>query len=54
MGTIFDTALAEDADLIAIATHGRSGLSQGFYGSVAAGVLNRADRPLLVTRSRSD
>jgi nucleotide-binding universal stress UspA family protein len=40
------------ADLIAIASHGRTGLSRVFYGSVAAGVLHRVDRPLLVVRSR--
>lgn len=49
---IIDTAEREDVDLIAIASHGRSGLSQCFYGSVAAGVLHRVDRPLLVIRSR--
>jgi nucleotide-binding universal stress UspA family protein len=48
---ITDAAEREDADLIAIASHGRSGLSQCFYGSVAAGVLHRVDRPLLVVRS---
>jgi nucleotide-binding universal stress UspA family protein len=42
----------EKADLIAIASHGRSGLSRVFYGSVAAGILQRADRALLVIRSR--
>jgi nucleotide-binding universal stress UspA family protein len=50
---ITDAAKREDADLIAIASHGRSGLSQCFYGSVAAGVLHRVDRPLLVVRSLS-
>jgi len=39
---------------IAIASHGRGGLSRLFYGSVASGVLNRADRPLLVIRARED
>ena len=48
---ITDAAEREGADLIAIASHGRSGLSQCFYGSVAAGVLHRVDRPLLVVRS---
>lgn len=48
---ISDAAERENADLIAIASHGRSGLSQCFYGSVAAGVLHRVDRPLLVIRS---
>ncbi len=51
---ITDAAEREGADLIAIASHGRSGLAQCFYGSVAAGVLNRADRPLLVIRSLSE
>ena len=49
---IINAAKREEADLIAIASHGRSGLSQVFYGSVAAGVLHRADRPLLLIRSR--
>ena len=49
---IINAAEREGADLIAIASHGRSGLSQVFYGSVAAGVLHRADRPLLLIRSR--
>jgi nucleotide-binding universal stress UspA family protein len=48
---IIDAAEGEDADLIAIASHGRSGLSRVFYGSVAAGVLHRIDRPLLLIRS---
>jgi nucleotide-binding universal stress UspA family protein len=50
--SIINTAERENADLIAIASHGRSGLSQVFYGSVAAGVLNRVERPLLVIRSQ--
>ena len=48
---IIEAAEREGADLIAIASHGRSGLSQVFYGSVAAGVLHRIDRPLLLIRS---
>ncbi len=48
---IINTAESEHADLIAIASHGRSGLSRVFYGSVAAGILHRADRPLLLIRS---
>ena len=43
--TILDVAAEEDADLIAMASHGRTGLSRVFYGSVSAGVLNRIDRP---------
>jgi len=48
---IINAAEREGADLVAIASHGRSGLSQVFYGSVAAGVLHRIDRPLLLIRS---
>jgi len=51
---IMNAAEREDADLIAIASHGRSGLSRVFYGSVAAGVLQRADRPLLLIRAMND
>lgn len=49
--TIIDVAEDESADLIAMASHGRTGLSRVFYGSVAAGILNRVDRPLLLIRS---
>ncbi len=48
---IINTAERENADLIAIASHGRGGLSRVFYGSVAAGILHRVDRPLLLIRS---
>ena len=51
---IIKTAEQEGADLIAMASHGRTGLSQVFYGSVAAGVLHRVDRPLLLIRSVGD
>ncbi|MBW1673880.1 MAG: universal stress protein [Deltaproteobacteria bacterium] len=52
--TIIKVAEQEGADLIALASHGRSGLSRVFYGSVAAGVLHRIDRPLLLIRSRGN
>jgi len=42
------------ADLIAMATHGLSGLARVSYGSVAAGVLQAADIPILLIRSGSD
>jgi nucleotide-binding universal stress UspA family protein len=51
VGTIIDLAAREKVDLVALASHGRSGLSAFFYGSVAAGVLHRTDRPLLIVRS---
>lgn len=51
---ITETAESEGADLIAMASHGRTGLRRVFYGSVAAGVLHRVDRPLLLIRSQDD
>jgi nucleotide-binding universal stress UspA family protein len=48
---ILDAAEAENADLIAMSSHGRTGLARFFYGSIAAGVLNKADRPLLIVRA---
>jgi len=51
---IVDAAECENADLVAMASHGRTGLSRTFYGSIAAGVLQRIDRPLLLIRSRGD
>ena len=49
---IITTAERESADLVAIASHGRGGLSRAFYGSVSAALLQRIDRPLLLVRSR--
>lgn len=43
-----------DADLVAMASHGRTGLPRVFYGSVAAGVLHRINRPLLLIRAQDD
>ncbi len=52
VGEIITAAERASADLIAIASHGRGGLSRSFYGSVAAALLQRIDRPLLLIRSR--
>jgi nucleotide-binding universal stress UspA family protein len=49
---IIAAAESEKADLIALASHGRTGFTRVFYGSVAAGVLHCVDRPLLLIRSR--
>lgn len=48
---IIEVADRENVDLIAMASHGRTGLSHVFYGSVAAGALHRIDRPLLLVRA---
>lgn len=52
--TIIEVSQNENIDLIAMASHGRTGLSRVFYGSVAAGILNAVDRPLLLIRSQGD
>jgi nucleotide-binding universal stress UspA family protein len=44
-------ARREGADLIALTTHGRSGILARVVGSVTEGVLHRAELPLLVVRS---
>ncbi|GAB6909001.1 UspA domain-containing protein [Desulfosarcina cetonica] len=49
---IINTAKQTSADLVAMASHGEGGEERTFYGSVAASVLNRIDRPLLLIRSR--
>ena len=49
---IIEAAESEDVDLIAMTSHGRGGLARIFYGSVAAGILNRVDRALFIVRSR--
>jgi nucleotide-binding universal stress UspA family protein len=48
---VMETARRKGADLIAMTSHGRTGLAEAFYGSVAASVLHRIDRPLLIVRS---
>ncbi len=52
--TIMEIAEREKIDLIAMASHGRSGLSRVFYGSVAASVLHLVDRPLLLVRAEGE
>jgi nucleotide-binding universal stress UspA family protein len=51
---ILRTARSERADLIAVASHGQSGLARVVHGSVAAGLLQRARRPLLLIPSQSE
>lgn len=51
--TIISVAQRENADLIAIASHGRTGLSRVFYGSVTAGIMQKIDRPVLIIRNRN-
>lgn len=50
--TIMRVARQLEVDLIAMASHGRGGLTDVYYGSVAGGVLQRIDRPLLIVRAQ--
>jgi nucleotide-binding universal stress UspA family protein len=49
--TVIQVAAEQNVDLVAMASHGRTGLSRVFYGSVANGVLHQIDRPLLLIRA---
>jgi nucleotide-binding universal stress UspA family protein len=52
--TLLEVADRLQADLVAMASHGRTGLARVFYGSVAAGILNRIEHPLLVIRAQEE
>jgi nucleotide-binding universal stress UspA family protein len=43
----------ENADLICLASHGRSGVARAVLGSVAGGVIAQSRRPVLVVRPRA-
>ena len=47
---IVDTAAAQNVDLIVMSTHGRSGFSHWYFGSVTEKVLQSAPCPVLVLR----
>lgn len=51
--SLMQLAMRENVDLIALASHGRTGMAGVFYGSIAAGLLQWVDRPLLVIRAES-
>jgi nucleotide-binding universal stress UspA family protein len=49
---IIDQATLKDADLIIMASHGRSGVGSLMLGSVAAKVLAHSTIPVLIYRSK--
>jgi nucleotide-binding universal stress UspA family protein len=49
---IVSRAAAMGADLIAMTTHGRSGIKRLVLGSVAEGVVTRAECPVLLVRAK--
>ncbi len=48
---ILNVADDENIDLIAMSSHGRTGLPRVFYGSVSAGILHATRCPILLIRS---
>ncbi|AIF42243.1 universal stress protein [Virgibacillus sp. SK37] len=48
--TICDVANEQDADLIILGSHGRGIIDRALLGSVAHGVLQRAEQPVLVVK----
>jgi nucleotide-binding universal stress UspA family protein len=51
---IIGYAKENNIDLIAISTHGRSGISRWLLGSVADKVLHATDRPVLLVRAMEE
>lgn len=47
---IVESAAKRNCDLIVIGSHGRTGISRAFLGSVAEGVLRAAKTPVMVVR----
>jgi nucleotide-binding universal stress UspA family protein len=50
---IIDYAQVNDIDLIAMSTHGRSGIGRWVYGSVTEKVLHSGDQPVLVVQPKT-
>jgi nucleotide-binding universal stress UspA family protein len=50
--SIVDYAQVNDVDLIAMCTHGRTGIARWALGSVADRVLRAGDKPILLVRAR--
>ena len=48
------TALAEDYDLVALSSHGRSGVSRWWFGSVAEQILRVVSRPVFLVRGKAE
>lgn len=48
--TILQVAAEERAELVALSTHGRTGMSRWVFGSVTERVLRASETPLLVIR----
>lgn len=48
------TAMAESADLLVLATHGRGGLGRAWLGSVADSLIRHVEKPVLLVRPDED
>jgi nucleotide-binding universal stress UspA family protein len=52
--SLCDYVRARDADLVIMSTHGRTGVSRAWLGSVADGVVRQVSVPVLMFRGRED
>ena len=50
--TLVDYANTNDIDLLIMATHGRSGITRWFWGSIVDKVLRAVDVPVLLVKSK--
>jgi nucleotide-binding universal stress UspA family protein len=50
---VLDAARARESDLMVVGSRGRGGVAGTFLGSVSTEIVHRADRPVLVTRGRT-
>jgi nucleotide-binding universal stress UspA family protein len=51
---VIEYAQANDIDLIAMCTHGRTGIARWAFGSVADRVLRTGEKPILLVRAQRD
>lgn len=54
VGALCDYVRAHGIDLVLISTHGRTGVSRAWLGSVADGIVRQASSPVLMLRARAD
>lgn len=50
---VIELARARDADLIVVGSRGRGAITGALLGSVSSGIVQKADRPVLVAKQRS-
>ena len=54
VGALCDYVRAHETDLVVMSTHGRTGVSRAWLGSVADGIVRQASVPVLMLRARAE